>query len=155
MPPARNESPEQRERRLARQRERQRRYQERKQAESPRRSSDGGGRLLGIGLLAQPGAPASIPRFEFFANGSGHLPSPNYEQWLDAKDAAKAASPDPGPATVVTPSGRYVFDPLDSEDIARCADLVADDLGYPANACREALSKVEAGRTLTLVDETP
>ena len=52
-------------------------------------------------------------------------------------------------ARVLTPVGSYAYDPLESEDIWRVADIVCDDLPtLRRNDVCETLSRVPAGRTI-------
>src|SRR5689334_9509413 len=106
MPPAKNETPEQRERRLAKARDRQARYDARRRKDSMRERVSGGGgadgKLLGLGFIKQAGAiNLGMPgaNFEFHSASGGHLSGGmTYEQFLDRNDADAALPADLGPA---------------------------------------------------------
>lgn len=138
--------------RKRRQRERERAVREEVRAEletapapvEPVERPAGGtkGRVLGVYGLGSTTDPF---RFDVLYERGEREPSPDYATWLSIpyERALK-------PAVLVTPIGRYSYDPEDEHDIARCAALAVGDLpDANENALRSALSKVERGRVFT------
>jgi hypothetical protein len=106
------------------------------------------GRVLAvIGIPTPGGFAAGVGAEIFYSRSAGHLSTPSYKAWLDMPREALGAD---AFATLVLPSARLTFDPLDVHDVARVATLAEEELGLDINDLRSTLASVRAGATFTL-----